>query len=72
VLLVDMGAPPARDRRSPEMMSPFQIGIWRSTSGLREAGCNSCNASIRLASALSILLRKQKSAEYSALRARAG
>ena len=41
-------------------MSFFQIGIWRSTSGLREAGCRICSASISLVSALSILLRNRK------------
>ena len=37
-----------------------QIGIWRSSNGLRDAGCNSLSVSRRRLSALSILLRKTK------------
>ena len=42
------------------MISPCQIGIWRSSSGTREAGCNSLMVSRTRLSALSILLRNRK------------
>ena len=42
------------------MISSFQIGIWRSSSGVREAGCSSVSVSRTRLSALSILLRKRK------------
>ena len=46
-------------------MSFVQIGIWRSSSGTREAGCNSFSVSRMRLSALSILLRNRKRGIFS-------
>jgi hypothetical protein len=47
------------------MMSFLQIGICRSTSGTREAGCSSAMVSRTRLSALSILLRNRKRGIFS-------
>ena len=49
----------------PITMSFDQIGIWRSTSGTREAGCSSFSVSRTRLSALSILLRNRKRGIFS-------
>jgi hypothetical protein len=59
VFAIDKGAF-QREIDKPAIRSPFQIGIWRSTSGVREDGCSVASVSRMRLLALSILLRNRK------------